>query len=142
MEKERRGGNCAMFVRGGAVSIWVYLVLVAVLALLVVNGIIPEKAETGMIACAGFAAALAGGIVVVGKGNLGRLPAAMVHTTIFVGVLVAVKLMSGTPELWGGCGWLLLSCILAGGVVSGVWRPVKKKRGRRVKGRTRSRGKS
>jgi hypothetical protein len=141
MEKERRGGNYAMFVRGGAGSIWVYLVLVAVLALLVVKGIIPEKAEAGMVACAGFVSALAGGIVVVGKGNVGRLPAAIVHTTIFVGVLVAIKLMSGTPELWGDGGWSLLSCILTGGLVSGMWRPVKKKRGKRVKVRTHSRGK-
>ena len=37
MGKEMRGGNCAVFVRGVAVAIWVYLVIVAVEALLVVN---------------------------------------------------------------------------------------------------------
>lgn len=142
MGKEMRGGNCVVFVRGGVVALWVYLAMVAVIALLAVNGIIPERAEKGLIVCAGFVAALAGGIMVVGKGGVGRLPAAMINTTIFAGVLVAVKLMSGSSESLWGCGWFQLTCIFAGGLVSGLWRSGKKKRGRRVGARVRSRGKA
>ena len=141
MGKEMRGGNCAVFVRGGAVAIWVYLVMVAVVALLVVNGIVPEKEEKGLVACAGFMAALAGGIMVVGKGGLRRIPMAMINTAIFAGVLVAVKLMNGSPEPIL-CGWFQLACIFAGGMVSGLWRSGKKKRGKRVGARVRSRGKA
>ena len=142
MEKEKRSGNCSIFVRGCVAAILVYLVILAVLAFLVVRGMIPEKVELGGVACAGFTSALVGGIMVVGKGSVGRLPAAMVHTTIFVGVLAAVKLMSGTAELWGAFGWILLLCIVAGGAVSGLRRSGKKKRGRRsIGGRVRSVGK-
>ena len=128
MGKEMRGGNCAVFVRGVAVAIWGYLVIVAVEALLVVNGIVPEKAEIGMVAGAGFVAAMFGGAMVVGRGSLGRISAAMINSAIFAGALVAVKLMAGTPMIWIDCGWLQLICIFAGGAVSGLRRFGKKKR--------------
>ena len=140
MGKEMRGGNCAVFVRGVAVAIWVYLVIVAVEALLVVNGIVPEKAEIGMVAGAGLVAAMIGGTMVVGQGALGRISAAMINSAIFAGVLVAVKLMAGTPVIWSDCGWLQLICIFAGGAVSGLRRFGKKKRVRRMRNRSRSKG--
>ena len=140
MGKEMRGGNCAVFVRGVAVAIWVYLVIVAVEALLVVNGIVPEKAEIGMVAGAGLVAAMIGGTMVVGQGALGRLSAAMINSAIFAGVLVAVKLMAGTPVIWSDCGWLQLVCIFVGGAVPGLRRFGKKKRGRRGSNRPYSKG--
>ena len=140
MGKEMRGGNCAVFVRGSAVAIWIYLVIVAAEALLVVNGIVPEKAEIGMVAGAGFVAAMFGGAMVVGRGSLGRISAAMINSAIFAGALVAVKLMAGTPVIWSDCGWLQLICIFAGGAVSGLRRFGKKKRVRRMRNRSRSKG--
>ena len=140
MGKEMRGGNCAVFVRGSAVAIWIYLVIVAAEALLVVNGIVPEKAEIGMVAGAGFVAAMFGGAMVVERGSLGRISAAMIISAIFAGALVAVKLMAGTPVIWSDCGWLQLICIFAGGAVSGLRRFGKKKRVRRMRNRSRSKG--
>ena len=140
MGKEMRGGTCAVFVRGSAVAIWISLVIVAVEALLVVNGIVPEKAEIGMVAGAGFVAAMFGGAMVVGRGSLGRISAAMINSAIFAGALVAVKLMAGTPVIWSDCGWLQLICIFAGGAVSGLRRFGKKKRVRRMRNRSRSKG--
>ena len=140
MGKEMRGGNCAVFVRGSAVAIWIYLVIVAVEALLVVNGIVPEKAEIGMVVGAGFVAAMFGGAMVVERGSLGRISAAMINSAIFAGALVAVKLMAGTPVIWSDCGWLQLICIFAGGAVSGLRRFGKKKRVRRMRNRSRSKG--
>ena len=142
MGKGMGSGKCAMFVRGSALAVWVYLAVVAVLALLVVNGIIPERAEVGIVSGAGFVAALIGGMVVAGRGAWGRFPAAMINSAIFAGVLVVVKMMGGTPVLWRDCGWLQLVCIFAGGAVSGLWRDGKKKRGKRVNGRTHLRGRA
>jgi hypothetical protein len=140
MGKEKRYRNFSVFVRGSAVTIGVYLVIVAVAALLVVKGIVPEKTKEGMIAGAGFVAALAGGRTVVGQGGLGTLLPAVLNAAIFVGVLIAVKLIGGTPGGWGDCGWLLLICILAGGTVSGLWRGEKKRRRRSVGVRMCSKG--
>ena len=140
MGKEMRGGNCAVFVRGSAVAIWIYLVIVAAEALLVVNGIVPEKVKIGMVAGAGFVAAMFGGAMVVERGSLGRISAAMINSAIFAGALVAVKLMAGTPVIWSDCGWLQLICIFAGGAVSGLRRFGKKKRVRRMRNRSRSKG--
>jgi hypothetical protein len=115
-------------------------VIVAVAALLVVKGIVPEKAKEGMIVGAGFVAALAGGRLVVGQGELGTLLPAVLNAAIFAGVLIAVKLIGGTPGVWGDCGWFLLVCIFAGGTVSGLWRDEKKRRRRSVGVRMCSKG--
>jgi hypothetical protein len=69
----------------------------------------------------------------------GSMPAVL-NAAIFVGVLIAVKLIGGTPGGWGDCGWILLICILAGGTVSGLWRGEKKRRRRSVGVRMCSKG--
>ena len=112
MGKEKRYRNFSVFVRGSAVTIGVYLVIVAVAALLVVKGIVPEKTKEGMIAGAGFVAALAGGRTVVGQGGLGTLLPAVLNAAIFVGVLIAVKLIGGTPGNRGSRGMILYVYVL------------------------------
>lgn len=134
---KKPAGEWSVFLQGGMLSLLFYLVCVAVLALVLVRGILPERFEMTVVASAAFLAAMLGGIMVSNRSSLAKLSAAMISAGVFAVILAAVGMIGWRESFWGGCGALLVACVFAGGAVAGVWGAGKRKK-RRQRGRTRT----
>lgn len=121
-----------VFLEGALVTLGVYVGGVALLALLVVKGAVPEDSAFPVLAALCALAAVSGGLPAAKRSPWGTLPSALLNTAIFAAVLATVGLLCWEEGVaWNGRGGILLLCALAGGVLAGVLggrRPARRKK--------------
>ena len=127
--KKKRTATGVVLLQGTAAAVGVYLAGVLLLALLVVKGVVPERAAFPAVAVICLLGALSGGGVAARGTPWGPLPAALLNTALFAAVLLVVGLACW-PDGVGGRGVVLLLCALGGGLAAGV---LGGRRGRRRK---------
>ncbi|MDY5613570.1 hypothetical protein [Dysosmobacter sp.] len=127
--KKKRTATGVVLLQGTAAAVGVYLAGVLLLALLVVKGVVPERAAFPAVAVLCLLGALSGGGVAARGTPWGPLPAALLNTALFAAVLLVVGLACW-PDGVGGRGVVLLLCALGGGLAAGV---LGGRRGRRRK---------
>ena len=115
--------------RGTLAAIVLYLIGTALLALLIVNGAVPEAMMFPMTAVLCVLSALCGGLLA--GPMLPPLPGAMAVAACFDGVLLAVGAACWQGVTWMGHGGILLLSVLGGGLLSGIL--AGSRRGRRRK---------
>lgn len=128
--KRQKTAPWVLFARSAVLAMGIYLLGLLLLALLLVNGTLPEKCAFPVTAVLCVLATACGGVWAGRGAGLGPLPAALVVTAIFAGILVLVGLAVWEQIAWTGQGGVLLLCVLAGGLSAGV---LGSRRGRRVK---------
>ena len=115
--------------RGTLAAIVLYLIGTALLALLIVNGAVPEAMMFPVTAVLCVLSALCGGLLA--RPMLPPLPGAMAVAACFDGVLLAVGAACWQGVTWMGHGGILLLSVLGGGLLSGIL--AGSRRGRRRK---------
>ena len=115
--------------RGTLAAIVLYLIGTALLALLIVNGTVPEAMMFPVTAVLCVLSALCGGLLA--GPMLPPLPGAMAVAACFDGVLLAVGAACWQGVTWMGHGGILLLSVLGGGLLSGIL--AGSRRGRRRK---------
>ena len=115
--------------RGTLAAIALYLIGTALLALLIVNGAVPEAMMFPVTAVLCVLSALCGGLLA--GPMLPPLPGAMAVAACFDGVLLAVGAACWQGVTWMGHGGVLRACTLGGGLWSGLL--AGSRRGRRRK---------
>ena len=115
--------------RGTLAAIALYLIGTALLALLIVNGAVPEAMMFPVTAVLCVLSALCGGLLA--GPMLPPLPGAMAVAACFDGVLLAVGAACWQGVTWMGDGGALLVRVLGGGLLSGI--VAGSRRGRRRK---------
>ena len=115
--------------RGTLAAIVLYLIGTALLALLIVNGAVPEAMMFPVTAVLCVLSALCGGLLA--GPMLPPLPGAMAVVACFDGVLLAVGAACWQGVTWMGHGGILLLSVLGGGLLSGIL--AGSRRGRRRK---------
>ena len=115
--------------RGTLAAIALYLIGTALLALLIVNGAVPEAMMFPVTAVLCVLSALCGGLLA--GPMLPPLPGAMAVAACFDGVLLAVGAACWQGVTWMGHGGILLLSVLGGGLLSGIL--AGSRRGRRRK---------
>ena len=115
--------------RGTLAAIVLYLIGTALLALLIVNGAVPEAMMFPVTAVLCVLSALCGGLLA--GPMLPPLPGAMAVAACFDGVLLAVGAACWQGVSWMGNGGALLVSVLGGGLLSGIL--AGSRRGRRRK---------
>lgn len=115
--------------RGTLAAIVLYLIGTALLALLIVNGAVPEAMMFPVTAVLCVLSALCGGLLA--GPMLPPLPGAMAVAACFDGVLLAVGAACWQGVTWMGNGGALLVSVLGGGLLSGIL--AGSRRGRRRK---------
>ena len=115
--------------RGTLAAIVLYLIGTALLALLIVNGAVPEAMMFPVTAALCVLSALCGGLLA--GPMLPPLPGAMAVAACFDGVLLAVGAACWQGVTWMGNGGALLVSVLGGGLLSGIL--AGSRRGRRRK---------
>ena len=104
--------------RGTLAAIALYLIGTALLALLIVNGAVPEAMMFPVTAVLCVLSALCGGLLA--GPMLPPLPGAMTVAACFDGVLLAVGAACWQGVTWMGHGGILLLSVLGGGLLSGI----------------------
>ena len=104
--------------RGTLAAIVLYLIGTALLALLIVNGAVPEAMMFPVTAVLCVLSALCGGLLA--GPMLPPLPGAMAVAACFDGVLLAVGAACWQGVTWMGHGGILLLSVLGGGLLSGI----------------------
>lgn len=127
--KKKRTAAGMVLLQGTIVSVGVYLAGVALLALLAVKGVVPERASFPAVAVLCLLGALCGGGVTARRTPWGPLPAALLNTVLFTAVLLVVGLACWSDGIGSG-GMILLLCALGGGLAAGL---LGGRRGRRRK---------
>jgi phosphate/sulfate permease len=117
---KKKASPWTSFLKGGGVSLAIYLGGVALLAALMTKGTVPETAGFPVVAALCLLAVLCGGVVVTRGAPWGPLPASLLHTAVFALVLIGVGLGFWQTVSWTGHGGILLLCALAGGVLAGL----------------------
>ena len=120
---------CRGVLRGTLAAIALYLIGTALLALLIVNGAVPEAMMFPVTAVLCVLSALCGGLLA--GPMLPPLPGAMAVAACFDGVLLAVGAACWQGVTWMGNGGALLVSVLGGGLLSGIL--AGSRRGRRRK---------
>ena len=115
--------------RGTLAAIALYLIGTALLALLIVNGAVPEAMMFPVTAVLCVLSALCGGLLA--GPMLPPLLGAMAVAACFDGVLLAVGAACWQGVTWMGNGGALLVSVLGGGLLSGIL--AGSRRGRRRK---------
>ena len=115
--------------RGTLTALGLYLLGTALLALLIVNGAVPEAMMFPVTAVLCVLSALCGGLLA--GPMLPPLPGAMAVAACFDGVLLAVGAACWQGVTWMGNGGALLVSVLGGGLLSGIL--AGSRRGRRRK---------
>ena len=90
--KKKRTATGVVLLQGTAAAVGVYLAGVLLLALLVVKGVVPERAAFPAVAVLCLLGALSGGGVAARGTPWGPLPAALLNTALFAAVLLVVGL--------------------------------------------------
>lgn len=126
--EKRKEKEWAVFLQSGAMTLWMYLVGIFLLAFLIVNGILPERVSVGGVGVLCLFSSTVGGVIAANRSSLGKLPAAMVNAGVFAGVLSVVGAMGWTELFWGESSIVLLICALGGGVVAGLWSARRRRR--------------
>lgn len=126
--EKRKVKEWAVFLQSGAMTLWVYLVGVFLLAFLIVNGILSERVSVGGVGGLCLFSSTVGGVIAANRSSFGKLPAAMVNAGVFAGVLSAVGVMGWTELFWGEYSVVLLICVLGGGVAAGLWSARRRRR--------------
>ena len=126
--EKRKEKEWAVFLQSGAMTLWMYLVGIFLLAFLIVNGILPERVSVGGVGVLCLFSSTVGGVIAANRSSLGKLPAAVVNAGFFAGVLVVVGAMGWTELFWGEYSVVLLICVLGGGVVAGLWSARRRRR--------------
>ena len=103
---------------GTMAAIALYLIGTALLALLIVNGAVPEAMMFPVTAVLCVLSALCGGLLA--GPMLPPLPGAMAVAACFDGVLLAVGAACWQGVTWMGNGGALLVSVLGGGLLSGI----------------------
>lgn len=124
-----------VFLQGSVAALGVYLSGAFLTALLLVKGILPERAMFSVVAGLCVAASLIGGVMIGGRTALGRLSASALNAAIFSLILMLVGTVCWYEISWSGHGGLLVMCALVGGILAGVLVKPKGKRKRRGKSR-------
>lgn len=127
----KSGKAASSILRGVLTALVLYLGGTALLAMLVVQGAVPESAAFPAVAVLCALVALCGGMLV--GPALPPLPGALAAAACFGGVLLAVGAACWQGVTWMGHGGILLICALAGGLMAGLLSG--SRRGRRRKGR-------
>ena len=109
-----------MLLQGSLLSLGVYLAGMMLLALLLIQGAVPESSAFPVTAALCLLAALGGGFLTSRRTPWGTLPSALLNTLLFAAVLVAVGAACWRGISWAGQGGILLLCALAGGLLAGV----------------------
>ena len=128
--KRQQTAQWVVFARSTLLAMGIYLLGLLLLALLLVNGTLPEKCAFPVTAVLCVLATACGGVWAARGTSLGPLPAALLVSAAFAGILVLVGLAAWERINWTGQGGVLLLCVLAGGLSAGV---MGSRRGRRVK---------
>lgn len=136
MAKDKKSvGEWGVFLQGAMLSLGTYVVCMFVLALMLVKGILPQEIEMAIVTGGAFFASMLGGIASSNGSSLGRFPASMISAGVFAIILITVGLIGWRETFWGGSSAVLLVCVMAGGVVAGLWsarkRKPRKQRGKR-----------
>lgn len=135
-KEKKKTAEWTVFLQGGAVTLWMYLVGLCLSAFLFIKGILPERMEFGVVAGLSFIAALVGGGLVARRSSFATMPAAMLNAAIFAGILLMVGMTGWQDTSFGEQSGILLLCALIGGLAAGVWGARKGKR--RKKGKSRA----
>ena len=130
MEKKTRPAGAAM-AAGTLVSLGVYLGLVLITAALMVRGAVGEEAALPVVVLWAMAASFCGALVWVRRCPWGRMACGLAGAAAFAAVVSCVAMAAWRAGAgWLQSGWLILTAIMAGGVLAGT---VGRKRGKRVK---------
>lgn len=116
------------FLAGVLLSLGTYLLGLLGLALLLVNGVLPEGGSFPMVAVLCVLAALAGGMLTVRLTR--RRTGGILTAALFLSVLLLAGLGFWEEIAWLGRGGVLLLCGLAGGLLAGAAVPQKRRRRR------------
>ena len=117
--------------RGVLAAFGLYLIGTALLALLIVKGVVPEGVMFPVTAVLCVVSVLCGGLLA--GPMLPPLPGAMAVAACFGGVLLAVGAACWQGVTWAGHGGVLLACTLGGGLLSGVLAGSRRGRRRKLK---------
>lgn len=109
-----------VLLQGSLLSLGIYLAGMMLLALLLIQGAVPESSAFPVTAALCLLAALGGGFLTSRRTPWGTLPSALLNTLLFAAVLVAVGAACWRGISWAGQGGILLLCALAGGLLAGV----------------------
>lgn len=123
MEKRKRKGKAkapwVLCLWGGGAAIGSYLLGMLLLTLLMMKGVVPEEKGFAFIACFCVLSALLGGWI-SSRSAWGPLPGALAVTALFAAVLTFSGICWEEPVCRTGEGWILLGCMLGGGVLAGL----------------------
>jgi hypothetical protein len=120
MGNKKKAPAWTVFLKGGGLSLSVYLGGILLLAALMTKGTAPEGVGFPVTAALCLLAVLSGGVVVSRGAPWGPLPATLLHATLFALILLGVGLSFWQGVSWTGHGGILLLCVLAGGVLAGL----------------------
>jgi len=134
MGKERKKESLlSVLIRGSFAALLVYLSGAFLAAFLLVKGVLPESAVYPMLAVDGALATLSGCLMVRGRTQLGKLPAALMVAGAFCCLLLLIGLCFWQGIYWTGEGGGLLLCAVGGGVLSALLSSRKRKKGKRLR---------
>ena len=122
----------AVFLRGTLLALGVYLAGQLLLALLQVQGVLPEQGGYPATAVVCGLSSLLGGLVCVRRSPWGTLPGGLLTAALFALLLIAGGLLFWHGITWKGRGGVLLLCAMGGGVLSGLLGGRRGKRKRRI----------
>lgn len=117
--------------RGALLALGVYLGGIALMALMIVKGAVPESAAFPVTVVLCVLAVMCGGLLA--GPMLPPLPGALAVAACFGGMLLTVGAACWQSVTWMGRGGILLLCTLGGGLLSGVL--AGSRRSRRRKGK-------
>lgn len=120
MGKEKKHSVWSALLRGGSVSLLLYLLGVFLLALLMIKGFLPEDADVAMIAGLGLCSAVIGGKLAVGWSSMASVPTAVLNAMFFLLLLILVGGIGWSEALRSGESVICGSSVLAGGLLAGV----------------------
>ncbi len=135
---KRKMPGWAGFLEGAALSLGLYIGFQCLLALLTLEGIMPEEMAFRFQAASGVLASYAGGALSIRRTEVGPLWAALGSAAIFAAALALGGVLLCDDLVWSGESFILLAAALAGGLLAamlGRKRGKKKKQSRSAPGR-------
>lgn len=135
MVKEKKRGDWLAFLRGGVTALSLYLVGNLILALVMVEGHLPEQVGFTSLSGLGFVSAAVGGVVAARRSLWATLPSALLTAVMVVLVLVIAGALIWPETFWKGRSIIRVLSILAGGLIAGIW-SARKRKGKSGRSRT------
>ncbi|MBE6963080.1 MAG: hypothetical protein E7443_00575 [Ruminococcaceae bacterium] len=119
-KQQKTSSVWVVLLRSLVVAMILYMGGAAVLALLLVKGVLPETAAFPVLAVLCVAAAVFGGGLCARSLTWGTLPASLAAAALFAAVLLGVGAAFLRGIAWSAHGGVLLLCVAGGGLLSGL----------------------